>query len=99
MKTTGIHVFFVSDYENEQKRVFHDDPYTLTLIAVDNITTDDKIGDFTSRLEVMVDDIDNGTDLPVEYLPVEYFRTLFIYLSIQQVSLVLVLIQGICFVV
>ena len=27
------------------------------------ITTDDKIGDFTSTLEVMVDDIDNGTDI------------------------------------
>ena len=61
-----IHGFILSDYENEQKRVFHDDPYTLTLISVDNIITTDlgsRIGDFTSTLEVMVDDIDNGTDI------------------------------------
>ena len=53
-----IHVFGISDYENEETRVVHDDPYTLTLIAVDNITTDGRIGDFTSTLEMMVDDID-----------------------------------------
>ena len=58
-----IHVFFPSDYHSEETRVVHDDPYTLTLIAVDNITTDGQIGDFTSTLEVMVDDIDNGTDI------------------------------------
>ena len=58
-----IHVFFVSDYHSEETRVVHDDPYTLTPIAVDNITTGGQIGDFTSTLEVMVDDIDNGTDI------------------------------------
>ena len=58
-----IHVFAISDYDSEETRVVHDDPYTLTLIAVDNITTDGQIGDFTSTLEVMVDDIDNGTDI------------------------------------
>ena len=61
-----IYFFVVSDYENEETRVFHDDPYTVSLIAVDNIiTTDDdnEIGDITSTLEVMVDDIDNGTDI------------------------------------
>ena len=61
-----IHVFFPSDYGSEETRVFHDVPYTVSLIAVDNnMTTDDdnEIGDFTSTLEVMVDDIDNGTDI------------------------------------
>ena len=58
-----IDVFFVSSFHSEETRVVHDDPYTLTLIAVDNITTGGQIGDFTSTLEVMVDDIDNGTDI------------------------------------
>ena len=58
-----IHVFAVGDYHSEETRVVHDDPYTLTLIAVDNITTGGQIGDFTSTLEVMVDDIDKGTDI------------------------------------
>ena len=59
-----IRAFIIDDYEGQSEE-FHDDPYTLTL-AVDNIiTTDDdnEIGDFTSTLEVMVDDIDNGTDI------------------------------------
>ena len=63
---TEIHVFFPSDYGSEETRVFHDDPYTVSLIAVDNIVTtddDNEIGDITSTLEVMVDDIDNGTDI------------------------------------
>ena len=58
-----IDVFFVSSFHSEETRVVHDDPYTLTLIAVDNITTGGQIGDFTSTLEMMVDDIDNGTDI------------------------------------
>ena len=58
-----IHVFGINDYHSEETRVVHDDPYTVTLIAVDNITTGGQIGDFTSTLEVMVDDIDNGTDI------------------------------------
>ena len=58
-----IFFFLVGDYENETS-VVQEDPYTLTLIAVNNIMTTDqglKIGDFTSTLEVMVDDINNGT--------------------------------------
>ena len=57
-----VHIFLSHHIENEQTRVVHDDPYTLTLISVDNIITT-GIGDFTSTLEVMVDDIDNGTDI------------------------------------
>ena len=65
-----IDVFFVSSFHSEETRVVHDDPYTLTLIAVDNnITTDGQIGDFTSILEVMVDDIDNGTDIECAAFP------------------------------
>ena len=35
--------------------------YTLTLVAVDNPVG--VVADFTSTLEVMVDDIDNGTNI------------------------------------
>ena len=58
-----IDVFFVHNYDSEETRVIHDDPYTLTLVAVDNITQDGRVGDFTSTLEVMVDDIENGTNI------------------------------------
>ena len=55
--------FVVSDYESEQTRVVHDGPYTLTLVAVDNISMGGLAGDFVSTLKVTVDDIDNGTDI------------------------------------
>ena len=56
-----IHTFIPGDIESEQTRVVHDGPYTLTLTAVENIMG--ALADLTSTLEVMVDDIDNGTDL------------------------------------
>ena len=37
-------------------------PYTLTLVSVENLSMS-GLADFTSTLEVMVDDIDNGTDI------------------------------------
>ena len=37
-------------------------PYTLTLVAVDN-DDGDSLADFSSTLEVMVDDITNGTNI------------------------------------
>ena len=39
-------------------RVIERPPYTLTLVAVDNVSG--TIADFTSTLEVMVDDIEDG---------------------------------------
>ena len=36
-------------------------PYTLTLVAVDNVNG--TIADFTSTLEVMVNDIEDGTTI------------------------------------
>ena len=56
-----IHTFLPGDIESEQTRVVHDDPYTLTLTTVENIMG--ALADLTSTLEVMVDDIDNGTDI------------------------------------
>ena len=56
-----IHTFTPGDIESEQTRVVHDDPYTLTLTAVENIMG--ALADLVSTLEVMVDDIDNGTDI------------------------------------
>ena len=53
--------FFPPDINNEELRVIHNGPYTLTLVAVDNPV--DFVADFTSTLEVMVDDIDNGTNI------------------------------------
>ena len=56
-----IHTFLPGDIESEQTRVVHDGPYTLTFTAVENIMG--ALADLTSTLEVMVDDIDNGTDI------------------------------------
>ena len=42
-------------------RVIDRDPYTLTVVAVDNVSG--TIADFTSTLEVMVDDIEDGTTI------------------------------------
>ena len=81
-----FHIFLSRHIDNEWTKVVHDDPYTLTLIAVDNITQDGITGDFTSTLEVLVDDIDNVTDITCEtfqnndhiiiYIPGEYNTTL-----------------------
>ena len=37
-------------------------PYTLTLVSVENLSMS-GLADLVSTLEVMVDDIDNGTDI------------------------------------
>ena len=42
-------------------RVVEEGPYTLTLVAVDNING--NYADFTSTVEVMVDDIENNTNI------------------------------------
>ena len=54
-----IDVFTASDPESS---VIEEGPYTLTLVAVDN-DDGDSLADFTSTLEVMVDDITNGTNI------------------------------------
>ena len=54
-----LRTFIARDYESEVTRVIDRDPYTLTLVAVDNVSG--TIADFTSTLEVMVDDIEDGT--------------------------------------
>ena len=56
-----LRTFFADDYESEVTRVIDRDPYTLTLVAVDNVSG--TIADFTSTLEVMVDDIEDGTTI------------------------------------
>ena len=56
-----LDVFIPSDINDEAKRVLEDGPYTLTLVAVDNLV--DIVADITSTLEVMVDDIDNETKI------------------------------------
>ena len=38
-------------------------PYTLTLVSVENLSMSGLQADLVSTLEVMVDDIDNGTDI------------------------------------
>ena len=57
-QTHEIHVFFASDFETEENRVVTDGPYTVTLVAIDSQTNS-----LTSTLEVMVDDIANGTNI------------------------------------
>ena len=56
-----LHPFYSRDYESEVTRVVERGPYTLTLVAVDNVSG--TIADFTSTLEVMVDDIEDGTTI------------------------------------
>ena len=65
-----IRVFLVSDYEEGQSRVFQDDPYTVS-ITVNNITMEGIAGDITSTVEVMVDDINNGTPIRTRSVPQE----------------------------
>ena len=55
------HLFVPADYESEETRVVEEGPYTLTLVAVDNVSG--TIADLTSTLEVMVDDIEDGTTI------------------------------------
>ena len=57
-QTHEIHVFVASDFETEENRVVTDSPYTVTLVAIDSQTNS-----LTSTLEVMVDDIANGTNI------------------------------------
>ena len=51
--------FGASDPESS---VIEEGPYTLTLVAVDN-DDGDSLANFTSTLEVMVDDITNGNNI------------------------------------
>ena len=56
-----LRLFVLADYESEVTRVVERGPYTLTLVAVDNVSG--TIADFTSTLEVMVDNIEDGTTI------------------------------------
>ena len=57
-----IDIFF----SNEELSVVQRGPYTLSLIAVNNVSMDGIADDMTSTLEVMVDDIVNGTSIACE---------------------------------
>ena len=57
----ALRLFVPADYESEERRVFERPPYTLTLVAVDNVNG--SFADLTSTLEVMVDDIEDGTTI------------------------------------
>ena len=57
------------DYESEETRVVGEGPYTLTLVAVDNVSG--TIADFTSTLEVMVDDIEDETTIHCDVFTVQ----------------------------
>ena len=56
-----IHAFQPDHIESNQTSVVQDGPYTLTLVAVDNVMG--ALADFNSTLEVKVNDIDNGTNV------------------------------------
>ena len=56
-----LRTFFAAYVESEVTRVVEEGPYTLTLVAVDNVSG--TIADFTSTLEVMVGDIKDGTSI------------------------------------
>ena len=54
-------MFFISDYDSEETRVVGDGPYTATLLAVENQVN--SRADFNSTLEMMVDNVTNGTNI------------------------------------
>ena len=56
-----LRLFVPADYESEERRVIERGPYTLTLVAVDNVNG--SFADLTSTLEVMVDDIEDETTI------------------------------------
>ena len=56
-----LRLFVPADYESEERRVIERGPYTLTLVAVDNVSG--SFADIISTLEVMVDDIEDGTTI------------------------------------
>ena len=64
------HLFVPADYEPAVTRVVERGPYTLTLVAVDNIVNG-TIADLTSTLEVMVDDIEDGTTIRCDVFTVQ----------------------------
>ena len=64
-----LHIFFADDYETLENRVVVEGPYTLTLEAVTNVSG--TTADFTSTLETMVDDIEDGTSIACDVLTVE----------------------------
>ena len=64
-----LHIFFADDYDTEGNIVVMESPYTLTLVAVTNVNG--TIADFTSSLEAMVDDIEDGTSIACDILTVE----------------------------
>ena len=61
-----LHPFFPDDYETEGNRVVVEGPYTLTLVAVTNVSG--TTADFTSTLETMVDDVEDGTSITCDVL-------------------------------
>ena len=69
-----LHSFFADDYETEGNRVVVERPYTLTLVAVTDISG--TFADFTSTLETMVDDIEDGTSIACDVFTVEDHLTL-----------------------
>ena len=54
---------FTSTSTDDVPTVVQHAPYTLTLVAVDDNGDGDDLADLTSTLEVMVDDITNGTSI------------------------------------
>ena len=69
-----LHSFFADDYETEEKRVVVEGPYTLTLVAVTNVSG--TFADFTSTLETMVDDIEDGISIACDVFTVENHLTI-----------------------
>ena len=70
-----IDIFF----SNEELSMVQRGPYTLSLIAVNNVSMDGIADDMTSTLEVMVDDIVNGTSISCEVFHDD--DKLFIYIA------------------
>ena len=74
-QSDNLHTFVPRDINNEERRVIHDGPYTLILVAVNNL--EDFGADFTSTLEVMVDDIDNRTNITCQTVEDEKHKLIY----------------------
>ena len=61
-----LHPFFADDYGAEGNRIALEGSYTLTLVALTNVNG--TTADFTSTLETMVDDIEDGTSITCNVL-------------------------------
>ena len=79
-------LFVPADYESEERRVIERGPYTLTLVAVDNVNG--SFADLTFTLEVMVDDIEDGTTIRCDVFTVQPSQRVILFYCIIALNII-----------